>query len=109
MRVPRNIILDLLPLYQAGELSDESRALVEQHLAADAELAKLAERAATASLAEEIPVPLTQSDELITYRKAREAIVLRTVALAAAMAIVLAATAAVVMYFTSVPSSSVGG
>lgn len=36
--VDREVIRDLLPLYRAGLASPQSRALVEQHLAADPEL-----------------------------------------------------------------------
>jgi anti-sigma factor RsiW len=34
----RHVVLDLLPLYLAGEVSDETRALVDAYLATDAEL-----------------------------------------------------------------------
>jgi anti-sigma factor RsiW len=39
MSVPREVVLDLLPLYVAGEASPASRALVEEYLQGDAELA----------------------------------------------------------------------
>jgi predicted anti-sigma-YlaC factor YlaD len=40
MNVAREVILDLLPLYLAGEASPASRALVEEHLQHDADLAE---------------------------------------------------------------------
>ena len=40
--VTREIVKDLLPLYAAGEASDDSRAAVEEWLRADPELARLA-------------------------------------------------------------------
>jgi len=43
MNVKREIVKDLLPLYVAGEASEESRAAVEEWLRTDAELARLAE------------------------------------------------------------------
>ncbi len=43
MNVEREVIVDLLPLYAAGELSPQSRRLVEEHLAHDASLRRLAE------------------------------------------------------------------
>lgn len=39
--VPRNVILDLLPAYIAGEASDESRALVEEYAQSDPQVARL--------------------------------------------------------------------
>ena len=43
MQVTRDIVIDLLPLYQAGEASAESRAAVEEFLRHDAVIARLAE------------------------------------------------------------------
>ena len=45
MTLHSDVIRDLLPLYLAGEASPATRALVEQHLAADPELARLAQTA----------------------------------------------------------------
>ncbi len=42
MNVTREIAKDLLPLYAAGEASEESRAAVEEWLRTDVELARLA-------------------------------------------------------------------
>ena len=42
MNVTREIVKDLLPLYVAGEASEESRAAVEEWLRTDPELARLA-------------------------------------------------------------------
>ena len=46
MTIPKPVILDLLPLYLAGELSAETRAIVEGCLEADPELKSLVKRAA---------------------------------------------------------------
>lgn len=58
MNLERDVILDLLPLYAAGELTPASRKLVEEALAADPGLRKLA-AALSASAA---PATLTQLD-----------------------------------------------
>jgi anti-sigma factor RsiW len=50
-----DIVKDLLSIYLAGEASPATRALVEQHLAADPELARLAAEARS----EESPFPET--------------------------------------------------
>ncbi|MBX3048552.1 MAG: zf-HC2 domain-containing protein [Anaerolineales bacterium] len=42
MNIEREVIIDLLPLYSAGELSPASRRLVEEALAQDASLRQLA-------------------------------------------------------------------
>lgn len=44
MTVTRDVIYDLLPSYFSGDASADTRTLVEQHLAADPELKKMAER-----------------------------------------------------------------
>lgn len=45
MRVTRDVVLDLLPLYAAGEVSADTRALVEEFLEQDPELRRQAEEA----------------------------------------------------------------
>ena len=42
MDVTRDVILDLLPLYLAGEASADTQALVNDHLKHDQDLAQLA-------------------------------------------------------------------
>jgi anti-sigma factor RsiW len=50
VEVTRNIVQDLLPLYLAGEVCPETRALVEEFLAHDATLAAEVERLKSDSL-----------------------------------------------------------
>ena len=82
MEVTRNVILDLLPLYLAGEVSPDSRKLVEKYLQTDPELARLAERTAAINLHEEVPVPLTQEDQMEAYKEAKRLMFWRTVIVA---------------------------
>lgn len=89
--ITRNVILDLLPLYLADEVSDDTRALVENYLESDPGLAKLAKQSATARLAEDIPVPLTRENQLQAYQRARQAMFQRTIALATVIAVALLA------------------
>lgn len=44
MTVTRDVVIDLLPGYFAGDLSADSRGLVDAHLATDPEFARMAER-----------------------------------------------------------------
>jgi len=82
MEITRNVILDLLPLYLAGEVSADTRTLVEKYLETDPELADVAERSAALELPEDIPVPLTEEDKMQAYREAKRFMFLRTVILA---------------------------
>ena len=42
MKITRDVILDLLPLYIANELSEDTRSLVDEYLETDPEIAKIA-------------------------------------------------------------------
>jgi hypothetical protein len=83
MEITRDVILDLLPLYLAGEVSSDTRALVEHYMENDPQLANIAEKSKAAELARDIPVPLTKEDEMEAYRKTKRLIFLSTVILAA--------------------------
>ena len=39
MNIPKHLIIDLLPLYLADEVSDETRTLIEDYLKTDPQLA----------------------------------------------------------------------
>ena len=43
MDISRNVIIDLLPLYLADEVSPETRNLIDKYLETDPELAQLAQ------------------------------------------------------------------
>ena len=82
MEITRNVILDLLPLYSANEVSADTRALVEKYLETDPELAGVAKQSAAMELPEDIPFPLTREDKMQAYREAKRLLFLRTVILA---------------------------
>ena len=86
MKITRNVILDLLPLYLAGEVSADTRALVEKYLETDPQLAKVARQPPASGLPETIPVPLTKEDEMEAYTEAKRLIFRRTVIWAALIA-----------------------
>ena len=72
--VPREVLLDLLPVYASGEASAATRALVEAHLAKDADLARrLDEARALPRLAPGLPPEL----ELRALRRTRGALALQ--------------------------------
>ena len=83
MEITKKVILDILPLYLAGEVSPDTRALVEKYLETDPELAELAQKQKSAiGLPGNIPVPLTEEDKLKAYKKSKWLLALTIVALA---------------------------
>ena len=100
MKITRNVILDLLPLYLANEVSADSRTLVEKYLETDSELANVAKQLAPMEKPRDIPVPLSQDDQMIAYRKARR----RQILFAVILAGVLSVLAISVLMFFLIPS-----
>jgi predicted nucleic acid-binding protein len=86
MEITRDVILDLLPLYVAGEVSEDTCTLVETYLENDEDLKRLAERAEKIGLKE---VPMSNQKELSmeAYEKANRLMVIRTLALAAIISV----------------------
>lgn len=99
MEITKNVILDLLPLYAANEVSADTRALVEKYLETDPELANVANRLDELEKPEKIPVPLSRDDELSAYKKARMIKFLITIILAGVFSIFLVIT--LVAFFLS--------
>ncbi len=85
MNITRNVILDLLPLYLADELSDDSRALVETFLATDPELAALARQASQTPALEPITIPLTKDDEMKSFERTKRLLFQKNLFLALAI------------------------
>lgn len=85
MHITRNVILDLLPLYLANELSDDSRALVEEFLATDPQLASLAEQASQTMTLEPITIPLTKDDEMKSFERTKRLLFQKNLFLALAI------------------------
>ncbi|MBN2556476.1 MAG: hypothetical protein JXA97_11100 [Anaerolineales bacterium] len=86
MNVTRNVILDLLPLYVADEVSEDTRALIEDYLETDPDLAKVAEETAAMDKPEAIPVPLSREDKMEAYEEARRQLFHRTLIWASVIA-----------------------
>jgi len=78
-KFPQHVILDLLPLYLANEVSADTRTLIEEYLRADPQLAKLAEQAQHAASLQEIPAPLKKETEMESLKKAKRQMVLRNI------------------------------
>ena len=97
MEITRNVILDLLPMYLANEVSAETRDIIEKYLETDQELANIVKHSAERGLSKDIPVPLTQDDNLKAFKKAKQRILLRSIFLAI-LIFLIAVT--LYMYFT---------
>ena len=78
MEITRNVILDLLPLYLAGEASPDTQKLVEQYLEIDPDLAEIAEKTKALEKPGGIPVPLRKENQMEAYKEAQRLIVKRT-------------------------------
>lgn len=99
MNVTRNVILDLLPLYLADEVSEDTRTLVEEYLETDEELSEVVKQNEELELRDEIPIPLSEEDEMKAYRKTRWMVFLFAIILAGMMALALFGVLA--MFFIS--------
>lgn len=89
MEITRNVILDLLPLFLAGEASTDTQALVEQYLEADPELAEMAKQAAEVGKMDDFPIPLRKEAQMEAYEKAQRLILQRTLILGTVIAFVI--------------------
>jgi anti-sigma factor RsiW len=70
MNITREVILDLLPVYLSGEASPATRALVEEYLKQDTELAQRI-RLQADNLAKAVPSALPPDLELRSLRRTR--------------------------------------
>jgi anti-sigma factor RsiW len=74
MNVTREVILDLLPLYLAGEASPATRGLVEEYLKQDPELAQRIRLQWAESFDKAVPSELPPDLELRSLRRTRSLI-----------------------------------
>ncbi len=70
MNIPKEVILDLLPVYLAGEASPATRAWLEEYLAQDPELAERVREQRTESFDKDLP-SLPPELELRSLRRTR--------------------------------------
>ena len=89
MTVTRDVVLDLLPLYQAGEASADTRALVDAFLAGDPQLARLAAAGPVDAALRSGVVSATEVERRTAMERTRQLIARRQVFLAGAIALTL--------------------
>jgi len=71
MKVTRDVVLDLLPLYLSGEASADTGALIVEYLAQDPELAQRIRAQPAELFKDAIPTPLPPDLEVRALRRAR--------------------------------------
>ena len=91
MEITRNVILDLLPMYMANEVSADTRQLIEKYLETDQELANIVKHSAKLGLPKDVPAPLTREDNLKAFVKAKRKIQIQSIVLAAGIILIVAA------------------
>lgn len=84
-KIPQHVILDLLPLYLADEVSAETHDLIEDYLKSDPQLAILAQQAKNAPSLREIPAPIKKETEMEALKKVKKLMVQHNVFLALAV------------------------
>jgi hypothetical protein len=99
MKITRNVILDLLPLYSADEVSADTRVLIDEYLETDPELANVAKQMTALERTKESPAPVSQDDKMKAYRIARRKNLIYTILLASGISIILLTI--LIMFFSS--------
>jgi hypothetical protein len=87
--VTKAVILDLLPLYLAGEVSTDTSALVKKYLEEDPELAETAKEMAKADSLGKVPLPFKREAAMETYQEAKKWMTIRTLGIAAIAGLVM--------------------
>lgn len=95
MNITRDVIADLYPVYQSGEASPETRALVEEFLSNDPEFARRLQDSTHAALLAAAHAPLPREHQIETLRRTRELVRRRSWFLALGI------------FFTALPFSAV--
>ena len=87
--IPQHVILDLLPLYLEGEISDETRDLIEEYLKGNPQLAKLVEQAKATLSLQETPAPLRKENEMEALKKVKKLMIQHNIFLVLAVILTL--------------------
>lgn len=93
MKITRNVIEDLLPLYVAKEVSEDTRKLVEAYLQQDTSLIPLVQQLKELHM-EQIDTTLKPETELVALQKTQQMMILRSMFMAAIIALAFLCTLA---------------
>ncbi len=86
--ITRDVILDLLPLYLANEVSADTRLLVASFLEQDPTLARIAEQSHMV-FTDDAPIPVSKETEMETYKETKKLMFWRTAIIAGVAAFAL--------------------
>lgn len=79
MTITRKVVLDLVPLYAANELSEDSRRIVEDFLKTDPELAEMVKKMAGNGLRGIPPSSPSRESELRAFVQAKRIMLIRSI------------------------------
>lgn len=77
VEITNDLIVDLLPMYLAGEVSEDTATLVKKYLEAHPELAETAQEMARADSLNKVPIPFRKETAMETYQEAKKWMTIR--------------------------------
>jgi anti-sigma factor RsiW len=86
--INRDLIVELLPMYLAGEVSENTAAHIKKHLESDAELAEMAKEMARADSLNKVPIPFRKEAAMETFQEAKKWMTIRQLGFAALGALI---------------------
>ena len=100
MEITKNVILDLMPLYLADEVSADTKKLVDDFLKNDPELKKVFD-SEKIDLPQNVTVPIKKEDKLEAYMKVKQLQIVKTIVFGVLISGVFLAILAAVMILTT--------
>lgn len=96
MKITDSVIEDLMPMYLANEVSNDTRILIDEYLKSNPRLAEKYKQL-DISLTNNIEIPLNKEDQLQAFIKAKKLQTIRILGLAVISSVVFLAILAAVM------------
>ncbi|MGH1362691.1 MAG: hypothetical protein ACRBF0_03985 [Calditrichia bacterium] len=85
MNITNQIIIDLFPLYQAGEASEDTERLIADYFRLHPKFAEELSQLSKVEHIQDLPVTLTSEDEMSTLNKTKRLLKIRSVLFGAAL------------------------
>jgi len=79
MKITNQIIIDLFPLYQAGEASEDTQRLITDYLQLHPKFAEELNQLSKVEQIQDVPLTLTSEDEMSTLNKTKRLLKFRSV------------------------------
>ena len=89
MKISRDVITDLLPAYLSGEASDDTKNLVDHYLEENPEFAAMVRSNTEDFFEANVPIRLTQEDEMKALERTKKLLGIRSSLLGAAIFLTL--------------------